>query len=184
MSNTRRAGRPVWLITLADLSLLLLGFFVLIQSNRQLDGRALTDGLREGFGVAPIADTPAPIALGIARIDGFAPGAARSTAPHAAAIAWAREAGRDPRTRITITGRTDGSAADRDAATGSGAILAADRARLVAVQLARSGAIHTDRIVIATGRGVRSVDLAVGFAGTARSLLQGPQRDTSTSGDR
>ena len=36
-----KPARPIWLITLADLALLLVGFFVFIQANNHLDGRKL-----------------------------------------------------------------------------------------------------------------------------------------------
>ena len=44
------SGRPIWLMTLADLALLLVGFFVFIQASRHLDNQALARGIREGFG--------------------------------------------------------------------------------------------------------------------------------------
>ncbi|MFX5817433.1 flagellar motor protein MotB, partial [Acinetobacter baumannii] len=44
-------SRPIWLMTLADLALLLVGFFVLLQASQQLDRAALARGLRAGFGV-------------------------------------------------------------------------------------------------------------------------------------
>ena len=72
-------ARPLWLWTLADLALLLVGFFVLIQAT---DRQALAKGLREGFGgvartqtqagVAAAAD-PIPLASAAA---GFARGSA------------------------------------------------------------------------------------------------------------
>lgn len=171
--RARRQSRPVWLITLADLSLLLLGFFVLIQANREMDGAALAKGMRAGFGVeAPAPEAPA-MALGLARVMGFVTGSASITGDTRAAIAWAREAGRDPRTRIEILGRVDGSLEDRDAVTRSGAILAADRARAVAAALVRQGAVDPARLTIATGKGSRSVELTVTYPGEpARSLLE------------
>ncbi len=35
-------GRPLWLTTLADISLLLVGFFVFLQAAQAVDRRALT----------------------------------------------------------------------------------------------------------------------------------------------
>ena len=46
------ATRALWLVTLADLALLLVGFFVLLQANQHLDRKALARGMREGFGIA------------------------------------------------------------------------------------------------------------------------------------
>ncbi len=160
-------AKSVWLITLADLALLLVGFFVFMQANRSLDREALVAGLRSGFGVEE-AVIP-PMAVATARIDGFASGSA--VLPDATTvIGWARDAGRDPRTQITIIGSTDANAAtgsaDIDPATGSAAILAADRARTVAATLVRSGAVDPRRIIIRIEPGKRrAVTLSVGFAG-------------------
>lgn len=157
-------GRPIWLTTLADLSLLLVGFFVFLQAG-QVDGRALAASLRAGFGVTePAAPVPAAMPVEIAALTGFAPGSAVS-ANSDAAIAWARDAAADPRTRLHITGEVDGSAADVDRESGSGAILAADRARAAAALLVRAGAVSPDRILISTGRGQRRALLTLGFDG-------------------
>lgn len=153
-------SRPLWLMTLADLTLLLLGFFVLLQASQRLDPKALAAGIRAGFGSAEA--TPA-MPVEIATI-GFAPGQAVPL-DAAAAVAWARDAARDPRTRLKITGEVDGSPADVDAATGSGPILAADRARAAAALLVRSGAISPDRIAIATATGRPRAMLTLGFGG-------------------
>ena len=51
------ASRPLWLMTLADLALLLVGFLVLVQAT-SLDRDALAKVLREGFGVT---DAPMPV---------------------------------------------------------------------------------------------------------------------------
>ncbi|MCW4462489.1 flagellar motor protein MotB [Sphingomonas sp. BT-65] len=155
-------ARSVWVITLADLALLLVGFFVLLQANRELDRATLLAGLRAGFGIEE-AVVP-PMAVAAARVEGFAEGSA--VADMSGAILWARGAARDPRTRIAITGSAEG-ARDIDPATGSAAILAADRARTVAAALVRSGAADPARISIVTDPGKRrAVILSVGFAGT------------------
>ncbi|MEG3181761.1 flagellar motor protein MotB [Sphingomonas sp. LT1P40] len=160
-------AKSVWLITLADLALLLVGFFVFMQANRSLDRQALVTGLRSGFGIEEVAVPP--MAVATARLDGFAAGSA--VLPDASGIiGWARDAARDARTQITITGSTDVNAqtgsADIDPATGSAAILAADRARTVAATLVRSGAVDPRRIVIRIEPGKRrAVTLSVGFAG-------------------
>ena len=151
--------RPIWLITLADLMLLLVGFFVFLQANPALDGKALANGLREGFGVAP--DPAMPVAAD--RIDGFAPGS--STLPPAGeTLAWAGQAARDPRTLIRVVGGTDGTAADVDPATGSAAILAADRARAAAALLSRDVPSRQIAIEARPGAG-RAVQLDLAFVG-------------------
>ena len=155
-------ARSVWLITLADLALLLIGFFVLLQAHREVDRSRLLAGLRSGFGT----EAPAPVdpmAVARARVDGYAPGSA--AADLSATIAWARDAARDKRTVITITGSSapDG---DIDPRTGSAAILAADRARAVAAALVAQGAVSPDRLILRVAPGHRrAVTLSVGFAG-------------------
>lgn len=157
-------AKSVWLITLADLALLLVGFFTLLQANRELDRGELLAGVRAGFGIVTPAP-PSPMAVAMARVEGFTPGSAVADARNA--IAWARDAARDTRTSITITGST-ADQSDHDPATGSAAILAADRARHVAAALARSGAIDPARINIVIDPGKRrAVTLSVGFAGDA-----------------
>lgn len=153
--------KSVWLITLADLALLLVGFFVLLQANRELDREKLLAGLRAGFGIEEAALPPMTVAS--ARVDGFAPGASHADTHNV--IAWARDAARDKRTRITITGSTapDG---DVDPVTRSAAILAADRARHVAAALVVAGAANPARVTIQIEPGKRrAVTLSVGFAG-------------------
>jgi outer membrane protein OmpA-like peptidoglycan-associated protein len=155
-------ARPLWLITLADLSLLLVGFFVLLQANQRMEPRELAAGIRSGFGAPPLPDDAMAVDMAVVR--DFAPGSA--VLPDAAtALAWAQAAARDPRTRLKITGETDGTSADTDPATGSGAILAADRARTVASFLIRSGVVAPERIVIVTARGERRAVLTLGYDG-------------------
>ena len=159
-------ARSVWLITLADLALLLIGFFVLLQAHREADRSALLAGLRSGFGT----EAPAPVdpmAVARARVDGYAPGSAE--ADLTATIAWARDVARDARTVITITGSTAPNG-DVDARTGSAAILAADRARAVAAGLVAQGAVSPDRLILRVTPGHRqAVTLSVGFAGDPQS---------------
>ena len=126
-------SKPLWLVTLADLALLLVGFFVLLHASER--PRAVADALRTSFGGAP-ATAPSPLPVMAAGMLDFAPASAALPDSPAAVIAWAREGSRDPRVALTITGSTDGSAADVDPATGSAAILAADRARALAATLA------------------------------------------------
>ncbi|MBO9713913.1 flagellar motor protein MotB [Sphingomonas sp.] len=159
--------RRPWLVTLADLSLLLVGFFVLLQSVQRTDPQALAAGIRAGFGVRDAeSKRPAPAAMPVdlATVSDFAAGSALPP-DTSAAIAWARLAARDPRTRLRITGESDGTPADVDLATGSAAILAADRARTVAALLVRAGAVPADRIAIATSTGRRRVLLTLGYEG-------------------
>ncbi len=155
-------ARSVWLITLADLALLLIGFFVLLQAHREVDRTRLLAGLRSGFGI----EAPAPVdpmAVARARVDGYAPGSA--TTDLRETIAWARDVARDTRTVITITGST-APQDDVDPNTGSAAILAADRARAVAAALVAQRAVAPSRLILRVAPGHRrAVTLSVGFAG-------------------
>lgn len=165
--ETPRTGRPIWLTTLADLGLLLVGFFVFLQASGDIDGRALANGLRAGF-VAEDSARPAPMPVDISRVSGFAPGSAGSREMSSAVIAWARGAAADPRTSIRLAGSTDGTASDVDPATGSATILANDRARAVAVALIERGAVRPEQLVIAPEGAEahgRSVTLTLGYAG-------------------
>ncbi|WP_374126394.1 OmpA family protein [Sphingomonas sp. 28-62-11] len=159
------SARPIWLVTLADLALLLVGFFVLIQANQTLDGKALAQGLREGFGVTTRVADPMPVA--VAAMADFAPGSSVLPSSPASIIAWARSAATDPRVQIKITGATDGTPADVEPVTRSASVLAADRARAVAAALASAGAVPADRLTIANDStpGRRTVTLTIGFGG-------------------
>lgn len=157
-------ARPAWLMTLADLALLLVGFFVFVQAT-ELDRPALAKGIRQGFGAdAPIEE---PMSVAAAAMLNFAPGSAALPASPAGLIAWAREAARDARVTLRISGGADGSPADVDEATGSAAVLAADRARAIAAVLARAKAVPADRMTIVNAGGGkrRSVVVTLGFAG-------------------
>jgi len=166
-------GRPVWLITLADLALLLIGFFVFIQANDHLDGQQLAQGLRAGFGAAsaPGASAKAdPMPVAAAAMLGFASGSAALPQSPAGVIAWARAAAADPRVTLKVSGETDGSTADVDPSTGSAAILAADRARALATTLAAAHVVQPGRLTIVnapdrTGKGRRAVLVTLGFGG-------------------
>ncbi|MCM8731249.1 flagellar motor protein MotB [Hephaestia sp. GCM10023244] len=164
-----RAARPIWLTTLADLGLLLVGFFVFVQATQNLDKRALANGFREGFGAAPAPAAPDPMPVAAAAMLNFAPGSATLPGAPDGLVAWARAATGDPRVTLRIAGSVDGSAADVDAATGSGAVLAADRARAVAAALARAR-VAPGRMTIVNapdrpGQGRRQVLVTLGFAG-------------------
>ncbi len=153
-------ARPLWLWTLADLALLLVGFFVLIQAT---DRQALAKGLREGFGgrvrtetragVAAPAD-PIPLASAAA---GFVRGSAVIVSTDGL-LDFAKTSLSDPRVTLRITGGTDGSAGDVDPATASAQILASDRARATAAWLI-AHRIPADRITIATPGTGRSIAL-------------------------
>jgi hypothetical protein len=180
----RQPGRPLWLITLADLALLLVGFFVLLQAtqtagDRPLAPRALAAGLREGFG-APATATAATAAAEIARprfpappaalpvaaagmLD-FAVGSATLPTSPAALAGWARDAVRDPRVQLTVTGSVDGTPGDVDPVTRSAAILASDRARAVAAAIAR---VAPGRVTLATSptTGRRAAIVTQAFVG-------------------
>lgn len=170
-------ARPLWLMTLADLGLLLLGFFVFVQASQHLDAAAVSASIREGFGIE--TTTPEPdarpvtepaMAQELGSVDGFASGSAAIAQETAALARWVKSATGDPRTQVRIAAGTDGSIADVDPATGSAAVLAADRARAVAVVLVEAGAIAPDRIEFAGGEDApkaRRVLIAIGFAGDA-----------------
>lgn len=159
------AARPIWLVTLADLALLLVGFFVLIQANQTLDRKALAQGLRDGFGITTRVAEPMPVA--VAAMADFATGSSVLPSSPASIIAWTRSAAADPRVRIKITGATDGTSADVEPVTRSASVLAADRARAVAAALASAGAVPADRLIIANDPtpGRRAVTLTLGFGG-------------------
>lgn len=175
-------GRPLWLMTLADLGLLLLGFFVFVQASQHLDPAAVSASIRQGFGVeaAQAEADPAPIlepamAQELGSVEGFAPGNATIAQETAALVRWVKSATADPRTQVRIAAGTDGSASDVDPVTGSAALLAADRARAVAVALVEGGAIAPDRIEFAGGEAAprgRRVLIAIGFAGDASEPTQ------------
>lgn len=152
------ALRPLWLITLADLSLLLVGFFVFLQAtaHKQADEQAaISAGIREAFGGDEAA---APLPVEANMVAGFAPGRADPPALGEVA-AWARAGLGDPRTRLVVTGYADGSAADR--LDGSALALAGLRAERVAAALP----VDPKRLrVAASGTpGARRVTLSITF---------------------
>ncbi|MFT3976251.1 MAG: MotA/TolQ/ExbB proton channel family protein [Sphingomonas bacterium] len=152
------ARRPLWLVTLADLSLLL--------SASSCCSRPHVDRARWRRGCAGLhrGRPPPRSAHALAAGDGFAPGSAALPGPPDALIAWAREAARDPRITLTVTGGTDGSAADVDPASGSAIVLAADRAAVVAAVLSP---VAPGRILASTTNrpGPRRAIVTLAFAG-------------------
>ena len=167
-------ARPVWLMTLADLALLLVGFFVFLQASHHLDQRALAKGIREGFGVQSATPASEPMAVSAGSMPGFAVGSA--TVPQApdALIGWARDATRDDRVVLRVAGAVDGSSADVDPLTGSAAVLAADRARAVATALILAHAVPADRLTLSAARpGRRAVTVTTGFAAPSVAVRAG-----------
>lgn len=160
-------GRPLWLTTLADLSLLLVGFFVLLQAAQSVDRQALAAGIRAGFDADAI---PMTVDRGI--VDGFAAGSAAMPASYGRTLDFVRGAAADGRIAVTLTG---GTAGDVDAATGSAAILASDRARTVAAALVADGAVRPEQIRFAPPAiGTRGVQIDLGFAGDRQAVADRP----------
>lgn len=166
------AARPLWLITLADLALLLVGFFVLMQAHRSTDRHAIADALRVTFGGKPPSQAPAPLPLAAAMVTGFASGSSVLPAAAPQILPWVNDVSRDPRVMLTITGSVDGGTDDVDAETGSSTLLAADRARAVAAMIAR--ARPGVRIAITAsetdGQHRRAVLVSLGFAGDRQPI--------------
>lgn len=136
-----RAAKPLWLITLADLSLLLVGFFVFLQAashKPQHQQAAIEASIRNAFG----GDSQARLTLDANLITGFSPGSAELPAGAGPVIAWARDALADPRTRLMVTGYSDGSAADRR----DGSALALAGLRADAAIAALDGVVAPDRL--------------------------------------
>jgi hypothetical protein len=153
-------AKPLWLMTLADLALLLIGFLLLQQALAREDPERLATALRAGFGSD---DAAMPVAA--AAVDGFAPGSATLPRVPGDVIAWATAALADPRASLAIAGSTDGSRADVDPATRSGTILAADRARALTAALIAAG-LPSDRLTItSSSRPRRAATVSVAFVG-------------------
>jgi flagellar motor protein MotB len=154
------SGRPLWLITLVDLSLLLVGFFVFLQATGAKSERhqaAVEASIREAFG----GDAAQRLSVDANVVTGFAAGGADLPPGFADLAAWAREALADPRTRLIVTGYADGSTVDR--IDSSGLALAGLRADRVSAELART--IPADRIRsgAAVAPGMRRVTLTISY---------------------
>ncbi|MFA5964736.1 MAG: flagellar motor protein MotB [Sphingomonas sp.] len=180
------ASRPIWLMTLADLGLLLVGFFVFIQASQHLDGKALAKGIRAGFGATSAPASPPaagnePMPVAAAAMLDFTPGSAALPSSPAGLIAWAGEVARDPRVVLKVSGGIDGSPADVDPVTGSGAVLAVDRARAVAAALAAAHVVPPARLdILGAGKpGHRAVTLTIGFAGGQNATAAGGRQDSA-----
>jgi flagellar motor protein MotB len=157
---TLRPAKPLWLITLADLSLLLVGFFVFLQATSHKprpEREAIQAGIREAFG----GMGEAPLAVEANVVTGFASGSAALPRDTAAIAGWARDALADPRTRLIVTGYADGSSADR--AEDSALTLAGLRAEAVAAAI--GSAVTPDRLRLgaAIAPGARRVTLAISY---------------------
>ncbi|WP_425229202.1 hypothetical protein [Sphingomonas sp.] len=139
-------GRPLWLVTLADLALLLVAFLVLMQATT--DRRAVARGLQSAFGVDA---APPPIPLAAAATT-FAPGSATLADPRPL-VAFAQDALADPRTALTVTGSDP-----------TDVLLAADRARAVLAALIGAG-LPPQRLTLATARGPARATLTLAFIG-------------------
>ncbi|MGJ3628910.1 MotA/TolQ/ExbB proton channel family protein [Sphingomonas sp. MMS24-JH45] len=115
---------------------------------------------------------PAPIAVEAHDVAGFAPGATHVAALPPGLVAWAKATARDPRVALTVTGSTDGTADDVDLASGSAAVLAADRAGAVVARLADAG-VPVARTTIATAArpAGRRVVVTLAFAGEEEKTL-------------
>ena len=141
-----RPKKGLWLITFADLALLLVCFFVLLHAIDARDDveagkAALTDSLRAAFTAGP----PAPLGLEVAAIDGFAKGSATLSRDPAAVVEWLRSATADTRAYVVVGGEADGTATDIDP-EGGPLTLSARRAEAVAAAIAASGVVPPDRI--------------------------------------
>ncbi len=125
-------------VSFADLCLLLLGFFILLQARRG-DPVAVADGVRTAFGVAAVADRLDLPAAGL-----FDPGEAVLRAGARATLArlGARAAAGHRRVRVESVGR------DRDSRRFDGWELAAARVAAVARGV-RAGGLDERRIDVA-----------------------------------
>jgi flagellar motor protein MotB len=128
------AGRQRWALSFADLALLLLGFFVLLQAKP--DANHLSAGLRAAFGARPAA------AVAAHANSWFEPGEAILTPQGRKALQdFAHQAGN---ARLIVSSRgTEPKAARFD-----GWELAAARTAAVARELSKSG-VAQDRIAVA-----------------------------------
>ena len=169
-SASPQNGRPIWLMTLADLALLLVGFFVFVQATSRQDAAtqaAVAASIRGAFGGSETIAPSSAMTLDANIMAGFAPGSATLPRPPAALVDWARNGARDSRTRLTVTGYVDGSDADGNLS------LAAARAVAVVEAVEAAGAVPGERIHISAMvappalRGTpaaRRVTLSVAFA--------------------
>lgn len=154
-------ARPLWLMTLADLALLLLGFMILIHSAGERTRAELAGGIRQAFAGEAAAALPAPpapagMALDVNGVDGFALASAALPGDVGPLVDWAVEAAGDPRAVLRVTGEAD---------RGEGLGLAARRAAAVAEAIERDGRVDPTRLRLdaRTGDGTRRVLLAISY---------------------
>lgn len=152
LSPAIRVQRSIWLMTLADLALLLIGFFVFIQATSRFDDETraeLAAGIRDAFAGSQSVSRalPPPVAVDVNILSGFSTGSAELPRAPTTMIAWAEASATDPRTHLLITGFADGSAAD--SLDGSALALAAARAGAVAARIESAGIVAKNRIRVA-----------------------------------
>lgn len=144
-----RTARPIWLMTLADLALLLVGFFVFLQAIARQDAAtqaAVNASIRGAFGGdAALAEPNVAVDANI--VAGFATGSATLPTTPDALLEWTINGARDARTRVLVTGYADGTPDDIDD-SGSALALASARAAAVASAIETAG-IPADRLRIA-----------------------------------
>ncbi|MFW2830473.1 hypothetical protein [Sphingomonas sp. ID0503] len=141
-----RPRRSNWVVTLADLALLLVGFFAMVQavSGRGDKAKAeMTAGLRAEF----LGQAPEALTVDINRVTDFA------GYDRAALAQWARAASADPRSHIVVSGY------------GANLAAAAAHAEAIADGLSAEGFISERRIEIEAHRaaGRPRVDIGVRF---------------------
>lgn len=159
--RTRRA-RSTWLVTLADLALLLLGFLAMLAAAQDDAARQrLAAAVRTGF----VGEERGSVTVESARIAGFAPGSLALPASAAGALDWLALAAADPRTIVVVSGSSDGTAADT--AVGGPLATAAMRAEAVAGAIVAAGILPAARIrteaQLAPGAAGRRVDLGIRY---------------------
>ena len=151
MIAVARPHRSPWLMTLADLALLLVGFFAVVHAvdGRGAEARAqLSKALRSEFG-----DLDAAVTMDANRVGGFAPDSTHADYDLAGLARWVEGATRDPRSRLVVSG------------AGDALPLAAERAEAIAAALRASGAVPADRIDVEAHvqRGAAHVDLGIRY---------------------
>ena len=159
-----------WVMTLADLALLLLGFLVMVHATEKRGtSRQVARAMRAALGDSGtsaiqvgIGGTEQPPALDANALAGFSAGSAALPAAVYPIAQWLRQAAADPRSRVLVTGHSDDREADRS--TG-GLVLASSRADTVARALIKTGAITADRVDLAASAGGRSrrVEITISF---------------------
>lgn len=161
LPGPRRPGR--WVVTLADLALLLVGFFVMVHAAEKKGAtRQMADAVRGALGVTVARAQPTGVALDADALTGFSAGDAALPKAIWPVAQWLKQAAADPRARVLVTGRSDDREADRST---SGLIIAASRADIVARALIRTGAIPASRVDLAASAGgaERRVDITISY---------------------